>query len=317
MEEGGLSPTAIAAEELGMRTFPRSDWEKRNIIRDRLAQEAYGMDWGQVGLQFGELAQLQLERASPELQAATEQATETTSKMARGEGIVWDMWRKEGIAVEERYRQAIMTASAEFSAIGDGTTFREKADEASAIRRAMYAQREQSPEYAEINQYFNQSLTEEQLSRMNPKDIARREYYQLLYTPDMYDQFGNYRFDEADRREQMFVQQYGQGMLNYVEEYMGAKWDEPPALQALKSARDVLQPYWDLERQVWSQLPQGLKQISDQIKIMERTDPIQAKRMLFNYPQIVFARRQIALFKRQLKASSQDITNALNQFYRF
>lgn len=315
MEEGGLSPTAIAAEELGMRTFPRSDWEKRNILRDQLAQEAYGMDWEQVGLQIGELAQLQLERASPELQAATEQAVETTSKMARGEGIVWDMWKKEGAAIEDRYRQSIMTASAEFSAIGDGTTFREKADEASAIRRAMYSQRELSPEYAEINQYFNQPLTED--IRMNPKDVARREYYQLMYTPDMYDQFGNYRFDEADRREQMFVQRYGQAMLDYVEEYMGAKWDEPPALQALKSARDVLRPYWDIEKQVWSQLPQGLKQISDQIKILERTDPAQAKRVLFNYPQIVLARRQIALLKRQMKFSSQDITNALAMFYRY
>ena len=98
---------------------------------------------------------------------------------------------------------------------------------------------------------------------------------------------------------------------------MGAKWDEPAALQALKSARDALQPYWDIERQVWSSLPQGLKQISDQIKILERTDPVQAKQMLFNYPQIVLARRQIALFKRRLKFSSQEITNALNMFYRF
>ncbi len=317
MEKEGLSPTAIMAEELGMRTFPRSDWEKRNIIRDQLAQEAYGMDWQEVGLQFGELAQLQLERGSPELQDATEQAAETTSKMARGEGLVWDSWRKEGKSVEERYRQSIMTASAEFSAIGDGTTFREKADEASAIRRAMYSQRELSPEYTEINQYFNQPLTPEQLSRMNPKDIARREYYQSMYAPDMYDQFGNYRFDEADRREQLFVQQYGRGMLDYVEEYMGAKWDEPPALQALKSARDVLQPYWDIERQVWSQLPQELKQISDQIKILERTDPRQAKQMLFSYPQIVFTRRQIALLKRQLKATNAEIANALAMFYRF
>ena len=181
----------------------------------------------------------------------------------------------------------------------------------------MYSQRELSPEYVEINQHFNQPLTEEQISRMNPKDVARREYYQAMYAPDIYDQFGNYMFDEADRREQLFVQQYGQAMLDYVEEYMGAKWEEPSALQALKSARDVLRPYWDIEKQDWSQFPQGLKQISDQIKILERTDPLSAKRQLFNYPQIVLARRQIALMKKQLKFSSQDITNALNRFYRF
>lgn len=317
MEKEGLSPSAIAAEELGMRTFPRSDWEKRNIIRDRLAQEAYGVDWQQVGLQYGELAQLQLERGSPELQAATEQATETTSKMARGEGIIWDMWRKEGTAIEERYRQSIMTASAEFSATQDGTTFREKVDEASSIRRAMYSQRELSPEYAEINQHFNEPLTPEAISKMNPQDVARREYYQSMYAPDMYDQFGNYRFDEADRREQLFVQRYGRGMLDYVEEYMGAKWEATPAFQSLTIARDVLRPYWDIDRQIWSRYPQELKQVSDQIKIMERTDPAQAKRALFNYPQIVFIRRQIALLKRQLKTRNIEIANALNMFYRY
>ena len=115
----------------------------------------------------------------------------------------------------------------------------------------------------------------------------------------------------------MIVFPSGRGMLEYVEEYMGAKWDEPSALQALKSARDVLQPYWDIERQVWSSLPQELKQISDQIKILERTDPLEAKKLLFNYPLIVLARRRIALQKKQLKATNTEIANALNMFYRF
>ena len=317
MEEGGFGPTSIAAEELGMRVFPRSDWEKRDIVRDDIAQRTYGMKWDEVGQQMGRLYQEQMLRDNPELQEATQLANESSSKMARGEGKVWDMWRKEGMAVEERFREAVTLASREFETVGDGTTFREKVDEAYAVRRAMYATREKDTQYAEINDFFNEPLDETSISKMHPKDLARREYYQMMYSPDMYDEFGNYNFAEGDRREAYFVTKYGQQALDYVEEYMGSKWQEPRALMALHGARETLKPYWNIETQIWQNYSPQLKVISDQIKILERTNPQEAKQMLFSHPQILMARKMIALFKKQLKARSPAIANALELYYRY
>ena len=173
-------------------------------------------------------------------------------------------------------------------------------------------------QFAVVKEQFETPLTPEQREGMQPQKLLYRDYNESMYADDMFDEFGEYRFDEADRRRQLFIQQYGIDALNSVEMVIGERRaDEPLAVKMLRQARKVLQPYWDIERRVWSQFPPELKQISDQVKILERTDPISAKRMLFNYPQIVFARRQIALFKRQLKASNIEIAKALEMFYRY
>jgi hypothetical protein len=313
MEEGGFGPTAIGAEMVGARVFPRSDWEKRDILRDQIAQQTYGMKWEDVGLQYGRLHQEKMLRDNPQLQEATELANESSSKMARGEGKVWDSWKKEGKAIEEAYRQTVTTAAAEFNATRDGYTLREKVDEASSVKRAMYAQRERDPQYTEVYGFFNEPIDPN--VQMNPLDMARKEYYQLMYSPDMYDQFGNYKFEESDRRESYFIQKYGKQALDYVEEYMGSKWIEPPAVEQLREARKVLEPYWDIGNQIWAQLPPQLKQINDQILIIERTNPLEARRMLAQYPNIVLARRMIALYRQQMKAQNPSMKIALDIYY--
>ncbi len=317
MEEGGLSPTGIMAEMAGMRTFPQSDWEKRNEIRDRLSQEKYGMPWNDLASPRGPgvLAQRELERDSSELQEATDKASETSSKLARGEGKIWDAWRKDGDSIEEMYRQEVTLASREYESIGNGRRFKDRVDTASAVRRGRHKAREQNIEYAEIYEYFADPLSAKQLARMNPNDVARKDYYNLMYSDDMFDEFGVYKFEEADRREKSFIQQYGQGALDYVEEFMGAKWDEPIALKVLRESRRVLEPYWEIENQVWARYPPELKKISEQIKILENTDPRQAKMLLMQNPGIMMARKLIAMQKKMLKMQNPDIQWALNTFY--
>jgi len=317
LEDERVTVAGVGTQLAGMRTFPMSDWDRRNEIRDKLAQETYGMDWEEVGTQKGKLYQQQLEIVNPELEEATTLANETSSKMARGEGKVWDVWKKDGQAIEDRYRNALTVASREFEVTHNGVMFKDKVDSASDIRRAMYDQREKDSRYGEINQYFTEPLEPQVMAKMNPNDLARREYYQMMYSPDMTDEFGNYRFEEADRREAFFVQKYGEQALDYVEKYMGAKWEEPTAVKMLRQARKILEPYWNIENQIWANFPPQLKQIANQIQIMERADPNQAKRMLFQYPQIVMARKQIALYRKQIKMVNPDIANALRMFYSY
>ena len=167
-----------------------------------------------------------------------------------------------------------------------------------------------------VRDAFNVPLTEAQRDAMQPQKLLYRDYNQIMYAPDLYDEFGEYRFDEAGRRREMFIQQYGIEALDSVESVIGERrGDEPLAVKLLRQARKVLQPYWDIERQIWLQYPPELKQISDQIIILERTDPLEAKRQLFKYPSIVLARRQIALEKKRLKFNSPEIANALSTFY--
>jgi len=314
MEEGGATPTGLIGEMAGMRTFPRSDWEKRDDLRDKLALDNFGVDWDTLGKTKGELYQRQLEQ-NPELKEAMQRARESGAKMARGEGKVWDEWRKDGDAVESMYRDSIMLASKEYEAIGDGVTFREKVNEIAAIRRAQYKAREQNPDYAEVYQFFNEPFDPKEAKDMHPLDVARKTYYDMMYTDDIYDQYGNYLFDEAKRREKLFLDRFGQQSLDYVKEFMGAKWDEPMSMKVLREAQTILKPYWEIESQVWSKYDPQLRQIAEQIKILEQTDPRQAKMIAVRYPQILMARKMIAQYKKMLKMRNPDIQWALDRFY--
>ena len=304
-----------ATEFLGGRTYPMTPYQELEQSRDEIAQQTYGMNWNDIKVNMGELYQYKLEQSNPELKRLKEVAQKESSKMARGESAIWDSWNRLGQDIEERYRKAVTLASQEYAQTRDGETFRDKVDDASLVRREMFAQREQNPDFSEITESFSQSLTESQIKEMNPMDVLRREYYKIMYSNDMYDQYGNYRFDLADQREEQFVSMYGQSSIEYIQSFGGIKWEEPQELKMLRQARQVLKPYWDIETKVWEQMPPQLKQVADQISNLENYNPTEAKRLLVQYPQIVMARRRIAFLKKQLKMQNADIASALRMFY--
>ncbi|MBC8274116.1 MAG: hypothetical protein H8E40_04015, partial [Chloroflexi bacterium] len=316
-EEGALTPTTFVAEMGGLRTFPESDWERRNDLRDKLAQDQYGMTWDEVGTLKGEAYQLEIERDSSDLQELTQIAQETSARLARGEGKIWSDWRSDMADIQGHRQEAIELAAREFETTGDGIRFREKVNAIENVRREMYSALKRNSRYAEVYEYFDEPLEKDVLEKMNPKDIARREYYKGMYADDMYDEFGDYRFDEADRREAAFVQRYGQGALDYIEKYSGAKWEEPQALRLLRTAKNILEPYREIEGQIWARYSPELKGISDQINMLEKTDPRQAKILLMRNPSILMARKLIASQRKMLKLRNPDIQTALRLFYTY
>jgi len=70
-------------------------------------------------------------------------------------------------------------------------------------------------------------------------------------------------------------------------------------------------PAQQLEDRVWSQYPSQLRQIADQIRELERTDPTKAKALQRQYPQILNIRRQIALA--QVQQPTTDRQKAIEQ----
>ena len=315
VEEKGFAPTAIGTEILGLRAFPRSEWETRDVIRDRLAREKYQMSWDELGRQRGELAQVQLVRSSPELQKAMELAEERSNKLATGEGKDWLEWKQDSKVIEETYQKAATNAVARFQATRDGVTFRLQVKEAKSNKRAMYSALRTNPQYSRIYAFFDEPLERTELAKMNQKDIARKEYYGLLYSPDMTDEFGQYKFDEAKRREDLFVKKYGRATLDYIDEFQGAKWDEPSELKALRDATEMLEPYQQIEDKVWALYPPEMRVLSDQIKLLERTDPDRARRFLKQYPAILRAREIIAQQRKQMREANPMIEQAYRTFY--
>lgn len=311
VQDGASGGILASSGFLGVGVVTYQDEAQRE--REKAAQAAYGISWDEVGQKFGRATQLRLEQSTP---AIIEAEQEQERRFATGTPSTMEQWQNEGKAIEEVYRDLIDKAVKQVQATNDWVQFKDKADEASSYRRRAYASRAQRPEYGEIVSYYDQPLPPYQAAQINPGDLARREYYKLMFGADMYDQFGDYRFEEAEKREQDFAAKYGQNIMNYIEEYQGSRWiDKPSELQLLENARETLRPYWQVESEVWSRYGTELKVISDQIRLMERTDPSRARATLKAYPTILRAREEIALRKKYMRQVDREVDRAYRLFY--
>ncbi len=319
--EGGELPGRLTrgiTEFAGGRAYPLGAYGEMRALQDTLAQEKYGMSWADLPTAKGpgKIAQQRIEQESPELQELITKAAEESSKWARGEGVLWNDYNRRVDQIQDSIKQAVSIAASEFDAIGDGRNFREKVNEIYTAQRMMFEDLKNDPQFSAIKEFFEQPLDESLLAKMNPNDFAYKEYNNLMYGPGMVDKYGNYRFDEADKRRQSFITKFGVEALNYIEELLDIRrQDEPPAMQLLRETRVLLRPYWDIESRILAQYSPQLKPILDQIMILERTDPRAAKRLQFQYPQILFIRRRIALERKRMKRRNPRIAEALRLFY--
>ncbi len=311
IQSGALGALTASAGLVGVGVVTYMDEAKRT--RDKVAQEKYGMSWDEVGRQFGRAEQLKIEQVSPSILKAEQ---EQEKRFASGTPTTMQHWQNEGKSIEETYRNSANLAAEEYRKTGNGVLFKEKVDSAATTRRQMYMSRSNRKEYSDIVSYYNQPLTQEQIKTMNPGDVLRREHYQQMFGADMYDNFGNYLFDKAAQKEQQFISRYGQSAMDYLEEYQGTRWaDKPKELKILEQAREILRPYWAVTDMVWSMYSPALKDMSDQITIMEQNNPEQARKVLKRYPQILRARELIAKYKRNLRDRNPMILSAYRMFY--
>ena len=311
LQDGPLGALVSSVGFAGVGVTTYSDPLKYE--RDVVAQEKYGMSWDEVGRTIGKAAQLQLEQTEPTL---IEAEREQEERFATGTPTIMRHFQAEGKAIEDAYRKAIELAAKEYRATNNGRQFREDTEDAQNYRRKAYASRAERKEYQEIVAGYNQPLGPEQTAKMHPGDILRREYYRVVFGPDMYDEYGKYRFEEAESRERDFLSQHGQQALNFIEAYSGAIWvNKPVELKALEHAREILRPYWQIADTVWAGYPPELKTIADQIREMARQDEAQARLMLKQYPQILRARELIALYRKQMRDTNPAIRAAYRLFY--
>ena len=105
-----------------------------------------------------------------------------------------------------------------------------------------------------------------------------------MFGDDMYDEFGDYRFDEAEVRKEQLRQSLDSmqpGMFDYVEQYRGLK-DEllPPEYQELAQAKKVMRPYWQVTDTVtalfgkrFAESLAGQRLIAKRRKMIRATNP--------------------------------------------
>lgn len=208
-------------------------------------------------------------------------------------GTAWGDWRNAGKAIEDTFRENVENAVAKYRQDKDGYSFREKVSDAFIARRGGYDAREKELRFEDIVRRLKTEDTAEALVNLGPEQLAIKLYNDALWGDDMYDEFGDYRFDEAEARKQQLRQHLGDEMFEYVEEYRGLKYgDFPDEFRELITAKEVMRQYWQV-----------------------RTEAIK----IFGEPKTLWQEQRLNRFiqriRKQLRANNPEIAKYYQMFY--
>lgn len=285
-------------------------------MQEEVAQSQAGKSWSELN----SAEQLKLRQMNPALRDLTEKENEQYSQSIAGKADVNNRYRLQMKAIESQYGKEIDQATRKYRATGDGYIYRQEVSAAADNRRSSYSALSENPEFDEVQAKMNMDLTPEKAARMQDEDILRVTYNKLMYGDSMYDQFGDYMFEEAERRKQEFVKNFGQEALDYIKDYQGIKEEALPVeFKELQEARKVLKPYWEIENKVWAGYDSKLKLLSAQAEKLRESpnlkDRREALKILRANPGILRARQIIARQKLQLKRQSPLVKELLAKYY--
>ncbi len=275
-------------------------------LRNSVSQKAYGMDWETLGKTRGVLYQKQLEESDPALKKVVEEEQRKKLQEAGIPKTDWDRWFTSQNTIKTTTTKQLKDADSLLRA-GQITPkeFRLRVDEIQSNARFAYDQMDIDPQYASVRGIINSPSPGAALT-----DQAYSEYLARVYDSTLTDASGKFDYAKAEQRKQEIKAKYGAGAYQYIQQRLTMNRDDTLSMTALRKARETLRPYWQIEDQAWAAYPQD-KEINDQIKMLESTDPDAASRALKRYPRIVAVRKRIAQLKKQMRTTNKAVDAAL------
>ncbi len=273
IEQSGVNGVWVAAPAalgIGVLTYV-NDLVR---VKERIARDAGYDNWDAIDPK----TQREIQNSNVELQTAYLDFDRQVMGTAFGD------YRNAGQAVEEVFKENVNMAVAQYRETEDGVLFRKKVSEAFSERRGGYAAREKEERFSEIAKRNKIKDPVKSLIALGPQMTAIKLYNEALFGEDMYDEFGDYRFDEAEiRKEELRTQLDAQqeGLFDYVEEYRGLSFEDfPSEFQELTKAKKVLREYWGLEN--WYKDKYGKPKSRGSQRLMEAFVARQKKRLRLN-----------------------------------
>ena len=232
----GLGTAIPATLGVGVLTYVSEFVSKKQKIAKEMGYDT----WDEIDPK----TQRELQNSNAELQAAFIEFDRQVM------GTAWGDYRLAGKAIEGIFAKNVNLATNQYresTDVNKGITFREKIGDAFTARRGGYDARQEMPQFEDIVRRQQTKDTAEALVSLGPEQLAIRAYTEALYGEDMYDDFGDYRFDLADIRKDQLRTQLGTEMYDYVEQYRGVNYETlPEEFQELTRAKKAMKPYWDV-----------------------------------------------------------------------
>lgn len=227
----GLWTAAPATLGIGVLTYV-NDFVK---VKEKIARETGYKSWDDIDPK----TQREIENRNAELQAAT------IAYDRQMMGTAWGDWQLAGKAIDEVLRQNVENAINKYRQSGGGVQFREDISDVWTERRGAYKARGKEARFEDIVSRLAVEDDAESLLTLGPEQKALKVYNDALFGDDMYDEFGDYRYDEADRRKAIIRQSLSPELWQYIEDYQALRWETfPQEFRDLQEAKTLMKPYW-------------------------------------------------------------------------
>lgn len=300
-------PTKMAAEFMGMRAWPLQPYEKADELREEYAQADFGKPW----VELNRLQKKQVEEGHEDLQKMIERAAEISKERGRPEEQLVSEYLEQIDRAREMYEQELWQAQRAYEAGQmSGRQFRESATQAGKTLGATYDFLAGDERYAPAIKELEKGEKKE----VYAGDVAYNEYIAMIVAaPDLEDEYGQFRYDEYRKRQDAFRAKWGEGIWNYVQQRRQQGKDEPPLMGELRQARETLQPYWNIRRQIIE--AQGLQQVDAEIDRLENMGMTEQAEQLRQASGIAMIDKYVQQSRLGMRMASPEVWKAHRQFY--
>ena len=259
-------PAGITAEILGSRTNPLSASKRRRILRDSIAEEAFGKKYQELNklqqkqIQAGKAKGMTDEEVE-KLQAFTDEVFRGNA--ARGEevDINIEKWHFEREEIDKDWNDLVRTGIDHLQTEGSGIDLehfrKHHLAAANAIRRdALDKLNDVNGDYALTMAYYTDMA--EKFGEDHPEDVAYNEYIDTILATDDFDTPKGFDFKRRDDAVAAFRQRWGDEVYAYVIETLQTGRDLPVIVNEYYKGKEKFEYYWrDVEEQTLAAMPRA------------------------------------------------------------
>ena len=250
--DSAFDPAKLGAEFGGLRAFPESAWEARDIYRDNLSVSDKNRLWKDLT----RAEQREIEQDNPVLEMFDKEIKGFNLRRGDPEDITFNRWMDEIDSNKLDRDMRIRNVAIEAQKTNDLYGFRKAIEDIENDYAAVSQHISSNKEYKAVMEELNKPKADEQLSRLTTLDAAYNVWASYRYSKDvtpwgrMMDAFGEPNWSSIEKLREWFRTNFGDEALTYVEQDRPlAGRDLPDLYMELREARRILRPYWQVKEQ--------------------------------------------------------------------
>ena len=240
-------PVANIGEVFGARAFPLSLSQRRNALRDEMAQRAFEKPWGELNKRQQQQILEGTSTESVELAALTEEARR--DRVVRGESIdhTVDEWFSERDRINAEWQTAIDDIYSRVSTAQEGwdlPRFREALSTINSRRRTELDGVDKQERFQIVQEWLSFLPDAPGRHPDKPEDIAYFEYLDKVIANDELVEPDGFDFRKQTQLEGEFRQKWGAEIFEYVQARLSEGRALHPLVAEFYEGRERFEYYW-------------------------------------------------------------------------